>query len=112
MADRRLIDAYDLAETIENMRITVAGKPARWDDAKVSVLREISQAPDVDAVEVVRCKDCQRWDKSKKIINSCACSYWSPSTKECRFTLPDDFCSKGIKKEGAEKTLKEGEKND
>ena len=47
MPKRRLIDACDLAETIENMRITVAGKPARWNDAKYSVLREISEADTV-----------------------------------------------------------------
>lgn len=51
MAKKRLIDAYDLAEIIENMKITVAGKPARWDDAKHSVLREIAQAPDVDVID-------------------------------------------------------------
>lgn len=102
MAERRLIDAYDLAEIIENMKITVAGKPARWDDAKVSVLREIAQAPDIDAVEVVRCKDCKKWDETRRFGISCACSHWSPSIKDCRFTLPDGFCSEGIRKEGAE----------
>lgn len=52
MAEKRFIDAFDLAETIENMTITVAGKPARWNDAKCSVLREIAQAPDVDVIEI------------------------------------------------------------
>lgn len=65
-------------------------------------LELIKKAPTADVVEVVRCKDCQKWDTSKKFINSCACSYWSPSKKDCRFTLPDDFCSNGVKKEGAE----------
>lgn len=53
MADR-YINAYDFAETIENLDITVAGKPARWNDAKYSVLREIAEAPAADVVEVVR----------------------------------------------------------
>lgn len=85
MAERRLIDAYDLAEIIENMKITVAGKPARWDDAKVSVLREISQAPDVDAVEVVRCKDCNGFEHRY-------CNYLGKRMFE------DDFCSHGKKR--------------
>lgn len=46
----RYINAYDLAETIENLDITVAGKPARWNDAKYTVLQEIAQCPDADVV--------------------------------------------------------------
>ena len=52
MAYKRYIDAVGLAEVIENLDIRVAGKPARWNDAKHSVLREISQAPDADVEEV------------------------------------------------------------
>lgn len=91
MAERRLIDAYDLAEIIENMKITVAGKPARWDDAKVSVLREISQAPDIDAVEVVRCKECRSYNK-----------HYGECTRYGAHLGENGFCSSGIKKEGAE----------
>lgn len=52
MAYKRYIDAVGLAEVIENLDIRVAGKPARWNDAKYSVLREISQAPDAGVEEV------------------------------------------------------------
>ena len=52
MAYKRYIDAVGLAEVIENLDIRVAGKPARWNDVKYSVLREISQAPDADVEEV------------------------------------------------------------
>ncbi len=52
MAYKRYIEAVGLAEVIENLDIRVAGKPARWNDAKYSVLREISQAPDADVEEV------------------------------------------------------------
>ncbi len=52
MAYKRYIDACELAEIIKNLDIRVAGKPARWNDAKCSVLREISQAPTADVVEV------------------------------------------------------------
>lgn len=50
--EKRIIEAYTLAEEIESLNITVAGKPARWNDAKHSVLRIIAEQPDVDAVEV------------------------------------------------------------
>lgn len=52
---QRLIDAYTFAEEIESLQITVAGKPARWNDAKHSVLRKIAEQPTVDAV-VLPCK--------------------------------------------------------
>lgn len=50
MDNIRPIDAYALAEIIENLDITVAGNPARWNDAKYTVLKEIANAPTVDAV--------------------------------------------------------------
>ncbi len=56
--EKRLIDAYVLAEEIELLEITVAGKPARWNDAKHSVLRVIAEQGDVDAVEIPDCKKC------------------------------------------------------
>lgn len=58
MAD--LISRQTLAEEIESLTVMVAGKPARWYDAKHSVLQIIAEQAAVDAVEVVRCKDCVR----------------------------------------------------
>lgn len=52
MAYKRYIEACELAETIENLDIRVAGKSARWYDAKHSVLREIAQSPTADVAEV------------------------------------------------------------
>ena len=56
MADERYINAIDLAENIENLDITVAGKPARWNDAKYTVLKEIAEAPTADVVPKVTAK--------------------------------------------------------
>lgn len=50
MENERYINAYDFSETIENLDITVAGKPARWNDAKYTVLKEIAEAPDADVI--------------------------------------------------------------
>ena len=75
--EKRLIDAYTLAEEIESLRVTVAGKPARWNDAKYSVLRIIAEQPDVDAEEVVH----SRWIRSgnKNECARCGFYYYSSS---------------------------------
>ena len=54
MAEVRLIDAFALAEEIESMTITVAGKPARWNDAKHVILRVIAEQADID----LHCPNC------------------------------------------------------
>lgn len=52
MEYKRYIEACELAEVIENLDIRVAGQSARWYDAKHSVLREITQAPDANVREI------------------------------------------------------------
>lgn len=86
----RYINAYDLAEIIENLDITVAGKPARWNDAKYSVLKEIAEAPDADVVEVVRCKDCEycKYNISAEVFKCDRRGLLETVT-------PTDFCSWG-----------------
>lgn len=52
-------------------------------------------APAVDAVEVVRCKDCKYYQKTQ------ACRYHSENELPFGFDvfmLPDDFCSYGERK--------------
>ena len=58
----RPIDADTLAEEIETLQIIVSGSPAKWDDAKQSVLRRIAEQPTIDVVEGVRCSDCKHWE--------------------------------------------------
>ena len=74
---KRLIDYYYLAEKIE-----CPGEPlVYWHD--------IEAAPTVDAVPVVRCRDCRSYNK--------------PKTGWCEVHLDrehlDDFCSYGERKE-------------
>ena len=74
-SEKRLIDYYYLAEKIE-----CPGEPlVYWHD--------IEAAPTVDAVTVVRCRDCRKF-----------------KTYGCRMVASgyDDFCSYGERKEGAE----------
>ena len=73
--EKRLIDYYYLAEKIE-----CPGEPlVYWHD--------IEAAPTVDAVPVVRCRDCRNF-----------------KTYGCRMVASgyDDFCSYGERKEGAD----------
>ena len=72
-SENRLIDYYYLAEKIE-----CPGEPlVYWHD--------IEAAPTVDAVPVVRCRDCRNF-----------------KTYVCRMVASgyDDFCSYGERKEG------------
>ena len=52
----------------------------------------IETAPTVDAVEVVRCKDCKHWTMG--YCNHFAYYDYEPTTNE------DDFCSYGERREG------------
>ena len=73
-SEKRLIDYYYLAEKIE-----CPGQPlVYWDD--------IEAAPTVDAVEVVRCKDCKH----------------RHSDSWCEYVDDDDnfYCARGERKEG------------
>lgn len=99
MAKKRLIDAYDLAETIENMRITVAGKPARWDDAKVSVLREIAQAPDIDAEEVTHCEKCKHYISREERCTEGQPEGYGYCREQNDYFKPDFYCGYGEPKD-------------
>ena len=93
----RLIDAEQLSESIhENVS-------ALYEDAvfaKEDCLTEVYAAPTVDAVPVVRCRDCQHWKPTgSKAGNSFSdmeyiggCEF----TKYCR--RESDFCSYGERK--------------
>ena len=58
----------------------------------------IMNTPTVDAVEVVRCKDCKQWDRFP------ICSAF-PHFHECHewneriSTRENDYCSKGVRKD-------------
>lgn len=68
--EKRLIDADALIEFVEG-RYTVT-----WNhdydggikDACIDILNFIDNAPTVDAVPVVRCRDCRWWTKQEKSI--------------------------------------------
>ena len=90
----RLIDADLLSEAIHD------NVPAPYDDAswaKDNCLVELEAAPTVDAVPVVRCRECKH-RKYDDIFGMLWCNLDS-FTKRVK---PDDFCSHGERKEGAD----------
>ena len=61
--------------------------------------KQISEAPTIGAVEVVRCKDCKHYKPQKKS------AHWEHRANYCNRVVtikvqPDDFCSYGERKDG------------
>ena len=86
----RLIDAYSAKEALE---YTLAG------DAASMAERVIDRQPTVDAVPVVRCRECEYAFKSGSSITGIRCEVWGTYDlfHACE---PDWFCSHGKRKEG------------
>ena len=60
---------------------------------------QITNAPTVDAVEVVRCRDCKHWHKETLF-----CDYMPYGEAHERVNwYADDFCSYGERKDGDER---------
>ena len=84
----RLIDADLLSEAIHD-NVPAPYEDASW--AKENCLAEIDAAPTVDAVPVVRCRECKFRDGTPGQPNIL-----------CGNMHDDDFCSYGERKEGAD----------
>ena len=85
--DKRLIDA--------NALIKEAHWIIRSDGTRVFAVHaeDVDNAPTVDAVEVVRCKDCKRYSKSPMGGNACITHYYWRTDYIPR--KDNDFCSRG-----------------
>ena len=69
------------------------------EDAIEMVLEPLSNMPADDVVEVVRCKDCEFWNKDENILGG-ICDEWSDFEDSIiSYTKPDDYCSRGERKE-------------
>ena len=87
--EKRLIDANALG--IGRAKREVFDKPA-YADGWNSAIDVIENAPTVDAVEVVRCKDCIYYHKQLGYgFGQCS--------KYNIMPYPDDFCSYGERKD-------------
>ena len=93
--EKRLIDANEALRMIENSRTDnpyFNGKTTPvWEKAHDCAISCVMACSTVDAVEVVRCKDCKHWTMG--YCNHFAYYSYEPITGE------DDFCSYGERKD-------------
>lgn len=92
----RLIDANTLLRHKRKMSGADFGGEF-WDEAVLT--SDIKNAPTVDAVEIVRCKDCKHYRPQKKS------AHWENRANYCNRIVtikvqPYDFCSYGKRKDG------------
>ena len=86
---KRLIDAK-FAQHIANVELSP--------DASGTVKWVLSHTPTVDAVEVVRCRDCKHRGTDYCIFHIKG----EPADEELLRKLDNDFCSYGEREEGAD----------
>ena len=95
MATKRLIDANAL---MEHLTRCIEQSKGLMRSVCVAIKCFVEQMPTVDAVEVVRCKDCIHWYETEgvclKIYSDGAVSPYAWQDRN-----PDDFCSYGERKD-------------
>lgn len=88
----KLIDLEKLRIGLKNIEVFEDKSYAKgWNDA----IRCIMMEPVVDAVEVVRCKDCVSYEIST--------NNGKPLSYDCSTNCPNDFCSNGVRKDDSSK---------
>ena len=100
----RLIDADRLNKPIYAEEDNITGSGMSYDeicgynDGIDIAWNKIDQAPTIDAVPVVRCKDCKFGDWDSEPHDAMVCM----RTKDGFWRSGNDFCSFGEQKEGAD----------
>lgn len=89
----RLIDADLLMKTVFNDVVLVDGEVK---GVGLILAETVDKAPAVDAVEVVRCRECKHCDQENH-----HCDHHMGTAAPLR-RKPDDFCSYGERKECAD----------
>ena len=87
MSDVRLIDANALYDTITDVASSVGHDVMAVED----VHHCIDKAPTIDAVEVVRCRECKYAEKTVWSSGEMYCRVWKMNPR------PDGFCHLGAK---------------
>ena len=100
--ETRLINAFDLViKLAKKVGIMVRnGKPQAEIYSKV--LECIADASTVDAVEVVRCKECRSWERNipnRKEYGTCYCAGFSKGVEKHE----NGYCEKGKRRNDHEK---------
>lgn len=95
----RLIDADALLESARVFEIVACARGCGKSIlhlAKAWLFCEVEKAPTIDAVEVVRCKDCEYWNEDAL---ACDTLPWVSSSEHANW-YAEDFCSYGKRKGG------------
>ena len=92
-----LINRQDLIKAVESKHFAISDNTHPYEAIRSQgkYFREVvDNAPQVDAVEVVRCKDC-RFRKSTFNGDGYFCSVWDTDDYEEAYVKDNDFCSYG-----------------
>ena len=95
--EKRLIDANALKSQITRYHMSLTPRYiSKLVDAEIGdVIDILDESPTVDAVEVVRCKDCKRRGTDNCIFHIKG----EPADEELLKKLDNDFCSYGERKD-------------
>ena len=91
--EKRLIDAYEFYRKFIDLHTIPVGEQRYVATWRISDL--IADAPTVNAVEVVRCKDCKHYDNSEGICWCKLNSKFFPGGFDWHGFPEDGFCSYG-----------------
>ena len=94
---KRLIDANQYCMELYN-EMNYPGRSEEFMTAIDVAIADLADAPTVDAVEVVRCRECKHRGTDDCIFHIKG----EPADEELLLKLDDDFCSYGERKEGAD----------
>lgn len=101
------MDKYINQQTLQNALERKQCGPANkrytegWNDCLMRVKSMVSAAPIIDAVPVVRCKDCVHWDDDPDTYGA----DYGPKgkcMKSFETMCADDFCSYGERRDGGD----------
>lgn len=104
----KLIDADDFLKTsIENKRFAFQYKDLLNEQIVVQTVysdlaKALNTAPTIDAVEVVRCKDCECFEETlhNEYVHWGYCYHWDYETGMSPNQVDaDDYCSYGVRRE-------------
>ena len=93
----RLIDSDELIMTIDCSADLGGALGETVRSVKAYAIHKVESARTVDAVKVVRCKDCKHWqDQEEGVVESAICVREKPMVMEIG---PHGYCSYGERRE-------------
>lgn len=99
VVQKRLIYAEDLFDPVD-FKVFMCGRSGGKTMAMYEQLfrKRVEMAPTIDAVPVVRCKDCVSCYQSESSSTGYRCKCWGVYDTDCECD-PDGFCNKGERRE-------------